>query len=63
MAQDEQSGRQQSPRSLRPTWSKHVVALVCSVVGIVVIVDSRRLGAGWTSDGPGAGYFPFLHRR
>ena len=36
-----------------------VVAAVLLVVGIVVVVESRRLGAGWTSDGPGAGYFPF----
>ncbi|MDM0026573.1 tripartite tricarboxylate transporter TctB family protein [Variovorax saccharolyticus] len=35
------------------------VALVLLAVGIVVIVESRRLGAGWTSDGPGSGYFPF----
>ena len=37
-----------------------VVALVLLVIGIVVIVESRSLGAGWTSDGPGAGYFPFF---
>ncbi|MEJ7687344.1 MAG: tripartite tricarboxylate transporter TctB family protein [Variovorax sp.] len=36
-----------------------VVALILLVIGIVVIVESRRLGAGWTSDGPGSGYFPF----
>ncbi|MDM0114194.1 tripartite tricarboxylate transporter TctB family protein [Variovorax sp. J22R133] len=36
-----------------------VVAAVLLVIGIVVIVESRRLGAGWTSDGPGSGYFPF----
>ena len=36
------------------------VALVLLVIGIVVIVESRRLGAGWTSDGPGSGYFPFF---
>jgi hypothetical protein len=35
------------------------VAVVLLVIGIVVIVESRRLGAGWTSDGPGSGYFPF----
>lgn len=35
------------------------VALVLLVIGIVVIVESRRLGSGWTSDGPGSGYFPF----
>jgi hypothetical protein len=36
-----------------------VVAAILLVVGIVVIVESRRLGSGWTSDGPGSGYFPF----
>ncbi|MDM0105384.1 tripartite tricarboxylate transporter TctB family protein [Variovorax sp. J22R24] len=36
-----------------------IVALVLLAIGIVVIVESRRLGAGWTSDGPGSGYFPF----
>ena len=36
-----------------------VVAAILLVVGIVVVVEARRLGAGWTSDGPGAGYFPF----
>ena len=36
-----------------------VVAAVLLVIGVVVIVESRRLGAGWTSDGPGSGYFPF----
>ena len=35
------------------------VALVLLAVGIVVIIESRRLGSGWTSDGPGSGYFPF----
>jgi hypothetical protein len=36
-----------------------VVAVVLMVIGTVVVFESRRLGAGWTSDGPGAGYFPF----
>jgi hypothetical protein len=36
-----------------------VVAAILLVIGIVVIVESRRLGSGWTSDGPGSGYFPF----
>ena len=35
------------------------IAAVLFVLGAVVVVESRRLGAGWTSDGPGAGYFPF----
>jgi|SRR2546427_3296386 len=36
-----------------------LVALILLIIGVVVIVESRRLGAGWTSDGPGSGYFPF----
>jgi len=36
-----------------------VVALGVLILGIVVIQGSWSLGSGWTSDGPGAGYFPF----
>jgi len=36
-----------------------VVAVVLFVVGAVVIVQARALGAEWASDGPGSGYFPF----
>jgi hypothetical protein len=36
-----------------------VVAALLSIVGMVVMFEARRLGASWTSDGPGAGYFPF----
>ena len=36
-----------------------VVAAVIFVVGVVVIVQARALGAEWASDGPGSGYFPF----
>jgi hypothetical protein len=36
-----------------------VVAVFVMLLGAVVIYGSRELGAGWTSDGPGSGYFPF----
>jgi Tripartite tricarboxylate transporter TctB family len=36
-----------------------LVAGLLTMIGLVVMVEARRLGAGWTSDGPGAGYFPF----
>lgn len=36
-----------------------VVAFLILILGIVVVQASWKLGAGWTSDGPGAGYFPF----
>lgn len=35
------------------------VALIFLVIGGVVAFDSYRIGAGWSSDGPQAGYFPF----
>jgi hypothetical protein len=36
-----------------------VVAFILLVLGIVVVLDSLRLGASWADDGPQAGYFPF----
>jgi hypothetical protein len=36
-----------------------VTALIIAAIGMVVIWQARKLGAEWTSDGPGAGYFPF----
>lgn len=36
-----------------------VVAFLIFVLGISVAIGSWKLGAGWTTDGPGAGYFPF----
>ena len=36
-----------------------VVAALIFAAGVVVVYDSHRIGAGWASDGPEAGYFPF----
>ena len=35
------------------------VAVLVLAFGLTVLFGSRNLGSGWTSDGPGAGYFPF----
>ncbi len=35
------------------------VALLFMVVSVIVMWDSWSIGAGWASDGPQAGYFPF----
>ena len=35
------------------------VALLFMAVSIIVMWDSWRIGAGWASDGPESGYFPF----
>jgi hypothetical protein len=43
-----------------PTYAvEAAVALLVLALGLVVLFGSRKLGSGWTSDGPGAGYFPF----
>jgi putative tricarboxylic transport membrane protein len=36
-----------------------ITAVFFLVLGAVVMWDSRRIGAGWSSDGPQSGYFPF----
>ena len=43
-----------------PTFAVEAgVAALLLLLGLVVVVESWLLGAGWTSDGPAAGYFPF----
>ncbi|RYG11856.1 MAG: tripartite tricarboxylate transporter TctB family protein [Burkholderiales bacterium] len=47
-------------RSGVPTYIvEAVVAALVVLLGAVVVQGSRSLGSGWTTDGPGAGYFPF----
>ena len=36
-----------------------IVATCIVILGAVVLQGSWALGSGWTSDGPGPGYFPF----
>lgn len=35
------------------------VAGLLALIGVLVVADSLRVGAGWGDDGPRAGYFPF----
>jgi putative tricarboxylic transport membrane protein len=41
-------------------WAELVVALLIASGGLVVVLDSLRVGIGWADDGPKAGYFPFF---
>jgi|SRR5690349_3212703 putative tricarboxylic transport membrane protein len=36
-----------------------ITAAVLFIAGLIVVGDSLRLGAGWGSDGPKSGFFPF----
>ena len=52
---------QEGPRS---AWLTHqaaevIVATAIFLIGAVMMVDGHRIGMGWASDGPQAGYFPF----
>lgn len=50
----------QAHRTGVPTYVvETVVALLVVLMGVVVVIGSWKLGSGWTTDGPGAGYFPF----
>lgn len=35
------------------------VALVIALLGVIAVVGSRQIGAGWGAEGPQAGFFPF----
>jgi len=54
-------GEAAAPRGGPATrWVELVVALLICAGGVLVMTDSVRIGAKWGSDGPEAGYFPFL---
>src|SRR5258708_8540020 len=36
-----------------------VTAALLLLIGLIAVFDSLRLGAGWGSDGPKSGFFPF----
>jgi putative tricarboxylic transport membrane protein len=46
-------------RALGVRWPELIVALGLLGLGLVVVKDSLRVGAGWAEDGPQSGYFPF----
>lgn len=48
-----------SPTVVNNNTVDAVVAALLVMIGVVVVFEAWRLGAGWASDGPGAGYFPF----
>jgi putative tricarboxylic transport membrane protein len=57
----EQKQTQERPRSARLTYqaAEVVVAFIIFLVGVVMMMDSQRIGMGWAPEGPQAGYFPF----
>lgn len=58
MSDDAESGA--GGAGLQTRWVELAVALLIVLGGATVVFDSVRIGAKWASDGPQAGYFPFL---
>ena len=55
-----QEQEQQLGRAVGSNRAWEIVVAACFLaVSVIVMWDSRRLGAAWGSDGPEAGYFPF----
>jgi putative tricarboxylic transport membrane protein len=50
---------QPSTDGVATRWPELIVALVLMALGVIVVGDSLRVGAGWGEDGPRSGYFPF----
>lgn len=59
MTQSVTSDEGVAPKGVPTYVIEAVVAFLILVTGAVVVYKSYQLGAGWTTDGPGAGYFPF----
>ena len=59
MSDPSASGETGSPVLARNCTVDAVVSAVLFALGGVVVWQARKLGAEWTSDGPGSGYFPF----
>jgi len=56
---DQNSSEAESPTFAKNNTVDALVAALIFVFGVVLTIEAWRLGARWTSDGPGAGYFPF----
>ncbi len=50
---------EKEPAAISTRAIEIIVALMLLSVAVLVIYDSKRIGAGWAADGPEAGYFPF----
>jgi hypothetical protein len=54
------TGTRPADGRLAAVWQVDLtVAVILAIVGVVVMLDSLRIGNGWAPDGPQAGFFPF----
>ena len=50
---------QEQQRGLTHAAADALTAFAIFLVGVVMMIDNHRIGAGWAPDGPESGYFPF----
>lgn len=48
-----------SSREIGNRWPELAVGGLLFAIGLVVVLDSWRVGVGWSDDGPRSGTFPF----
>ena len=46
-------------RGLSYNTAEAITAVIIFCIGLVMMIDTYRIGAGWAFDGPESGYFPF----
>lgn len=56
MAQEQKSPKRDG---LSQRAMEIIAALVIFTLGVVMMLDNYKIGAGWANDGPESGYFPF----
>ena len=59
MADEHSSDADDGPAIVNNNTVDAVVSAILLLIGVVVVIEARRLGSGWQDDGPGSGYFPF----
>lgn len=59
MEQNHESEPVDSRKGITTSAVNAAVAFIILAIGAVVVYSGAQLGSGWTTDGPGAGYFPF----
>jgi hypothetical protein len=59
MSDHDPSDAKESPTVAKNHTVDMLVSIATFVFGVILMFEAYRLGNTWTSDGPGAGYFPF----
>ena len=59
MSDDHSSDEAEGPAIVNNNTVDAVVSAILFMLGVVVVIEARRLGSDWQDDGPGSGYFPF----